>query len=970
MIDLQTKETGRTSLEHLQRAVERAGHLLPVQGPIGVFVHHNTLHAFQHLPFHEAVAEASKFYGCQPYLTEAAFREELGRGRILPQDVEAVLAREDDAEILPAAVLTRRRLRRLLLAPGLRNFDARSLPWLLEEGGWLDDWRDDLPPEARKALAHDSPADLWKTCRDLTPAAAAREAADFARPRDLVLRDTGLDTDEIVHPLLVRLCGAFLDQGIAYWPMPGRERGLLAASRDLLLANPAVCPGELRGLRQRFLSQIAAESRAEEIVLGILEEFGVSPSKYGEVVASTLLALPGWAGMIRVLEHDPELAPHVRLPCSLMDFLALRLTLDAAALAGARKGRAESVESAAPSGRRGDRRLERTALLFEAAQLAGLDSATLRGLAPDLFQRLVDELRTFDGLQRRRILHLAYERRHEREVLVPLATHRSLPPLEPAGDRLAAQVFFCIDDREESLRRHLEEVDPLIETYGAAGFYGVAIDYHGIDEARAVALCPVVVKPGHAVAEAPVPEHAELHRRRQSLRRFWAGLVRGGFVSSRTLVRGWISTATLGFLSIFPLAARVLSPLAYSRFVRWLNRLFLPEPRTELAFMRDDAQGREATEGLLRGFGTEEKVERVANVLSGAGLVRGMARLVIVLGHGSTSLNNPHESAYDCGACGGRSGGPNARLFAAMANLPAVREGLRKKGVHIPEDTWFVGGYHDTCRDEIDLYDLDRLPSDHAGDLDRLCAAFDEARARNALERTRRFEAAELSLSPAGGLRHVQERAEHLAEPRPEYGHSTNAVAVVGRRRITRGLFLDRRAFLVSYDATKDPSDEALGRLLGAVVPVCAGISLEYYFSTVDNERLGCGTKLPHNITGLVGVMDGCQSDLRTGLNWQMVEIHEPVRIQFVVETTPERLSAVVAGNPELTELVENRWVRLAAIGPDSGEIQVYRGNGVWEPLEEGGEALPTAPTSQSWYQGRRGHLPLARIGDVNGSIG
>ena len=55
-------------------------------------------------------------------------------------------------------------------------------------------------------------------------------------------------------------------------------------------------------------------------------------------------------------------------------------------------------------------------------------------------------------------------------------------------------------------------------------------------------------------------------------------------------------------------------------------------------------------------------------------------------------------------------------------------------------------------------------------------------------------------------LRHVEERSEHLAEPRPEYGHCTNAVCVVGRRSLTRGLFLDRRAFLVSYDANRDAS--------------------------------------------------------------------------------------------------------------------------------------------------------------------
>ncbi len=190
-----------------------------------------------------------------------------------------------------------------------------------------------------------------------------------------------------------------------------------------------------------------------------------------------------------------------------------------------------------------------------------------------------------------------------------------------------------------------------------------------------------------------------------------------------------------------------------------------------------------------------------------------------------------------------------------------------------------------------------RFPPTHQADLDRIRESLDKARARNAHERARRFESCPVNASPTDALRHVEERSEHLAEPRPEYGHCTNAVCIVGRRSLTRGLFLDRRAFLASYDADQDPGDRSLAAVLAAVVPVCAGISLEYYFSFVDNDRYGCGTKLPHNVTGLVGVMDGHASDLRTGLPWQMVEIHEPVRILFVIETTPERLMKVVNAN-------------------------------------------------------------------------
>src|ERR1051326_8571483 len=83
--------------EQLRLAVEHAAHLLPQQGPIGVFVHHNTLHAFEHLPFEKAVIEAAHLFGAEPYMSEAAYRAELARGRIQLVDIDAALDGEPDA---------------------------------------------------------------------------------------------------------------------------------------------------------------------------------------------------------------------------------------------------------------------------------------------------------------------------------------------------------------------------------------------------------------------------------------------------------------------------------------------------------------------------------------------------------------------------------------------------------------------------------------------------------------------------------------------------------------------------------------------------------------------------------------------------------------------------------------------------------------------------------------------------------
>ena len=318
--------------DDLRHLVDHVAHLLPAQGPIGVFVHHNTLHAFQHRPFEQAVLEAADLFGAEPYLTEAAYRAEIRRGRIRVEDLQAVLAAEPDAVILPGR-LTRRQLRAALLQPGLREVDARNLNWLLEEGGWLESFREDLDPEVRQQLRQDTPLALWQAALERArPAAPAAAEPAWLRPRDGLLAGFGVDLDEILHPLLIRLCAAFLDQGIAYWPMPLREQGLLAAARRLLLQPMTFLPDGLQGLRDLLRDQEARQAPAEAVVRESLHALGLDDSEWEAFLRAELLAMPGWPGLIRMLEQDPALAVHERLPASLMDYLALRLSLLVAAV--------------------------------------------------------------------------------------------------------------------------------------------------------------------------------------------------------------------------------------------------------------------------------------------------------------------------------------------------------------------------------------------------------------------------------------------------------------------------------------------------------------------------------------------------------------------------------------------------------------------------------------------------------------
>jgi uncharacterized protein YbcC (UPF0753/DUF2309 family) len=294
-----------------------------------------------------------------------------------------------------------------------------------------------------------------------------------------------------------------------------------------------------------------------------------------------------------------------------------------------------------------------------------------------------------------------------------------------------------------------------------------------------------------------------------------------------------------------------------------------------------------------------------------------------------------------------------------MANDPRVRQLLASEGVAIDPATWFVGAQRNTCNNDVTVFDAELVPANCRSLFERAKTAIDAARRHEAHERCRRFDAVPSWYPPAATLAHVEGRAADLAQPRPEYGHATNAFCIVGRRARTRGIFLDRRAFLVSYDPARDDGT-ILARVLSAVVPVVAGISLEYYFSYVDPTGYGCGTKLPHNVTSLLGVMDGAQSDLRTGLPWQMVEIHEPARLAIVVEASAERLSRVLQDNPMVDQLVRNRWIWIACLDPDSGALSEWRSSGFARHVLE--HALPVVTgESSDWYQGKRGFLtPVA----------
>lgn len=688
--------------------------------------------------------------------------------------------------------------------------------------------------------------------------------------------------DRRLQDFVVPLIASYLDQGMAHWSNPFQGGSLWGFFRESVRATPVWGFDWAASLQRRLERHERAGHSVEALIVAEVRELAPQ-GREAAYCLETLFALKGWSGMVARLEEEPSLAPVEAPRASLQDWLAVLLV----------STHALDTYLLEKRGRTREELLQRPLSAPESAHLGRLH----------LWQEAYE--RSFAGD------FLAYLER------VPRPESRG-----PSRETPRVQALVCMDDREESFRRALESEACGVETWGVLGFFGVDMRFAAVGAARPTRQCPPVVEPSHTLAEVPVEgEEARWERSRR------AGHVRGhallsGFYHSRTLLRGFFVSLALGLLSFIPLVLKVLWPSAMTRLRRSVQRRAFPHPRTRIAL---DGEG---------GYALDEQVQRVESVLRTAGLTQVFAPLVALIGHGSTTTNNPFRQAYGCGACSGNAGAPNARALALMANRPEVRERLATRGLVIPPSTRFVPCYHDTTTDEVEVLERECFPVERRAELEDLEARLGRAARRNAVERCRRFEQAPHS-SEEAAAQHVLDRGHDLAQPRPEYGHTRLAACIVGRRERTRHAVLDRRAMLVSYDPTRDPEGQGLSSAVLGAVPVAVNIALDYYFSRVDCEGFGAGSKLPLNVVSLLGVLTGSKGDLRIGLARQMVELHEPMRILVLVEAEQHALLALIQSHPRLRRLVHGEWLRLGCVEPSSGAIALWDGEGFtpWREL-------------------------------------
>ncbi len=506
----------------------------------------------------------------------------------------------------------------------------------------------------------------------------------------------------------------------------------------------------------------------------------------------------------------------------------------------------------------------------------------------------------------------AYER-SVHDPLLAAITLRNPRTARPTPSRPAAQVVCCIDVRSEGIRRQLERTGPY-ETFGYAGFFGLAARFTPVSGNGGTDQYPVLVQPAFELREQP----ASGQRSQAS-----TGLSRQRRAAAAD--DAWKAA------KYHPIA-----PLALAEGTGWLAgpvaaaRTFLPGLTAWTAIQLSQGKQTDAETAYDRSGLSLAAQASVVAAIANLGIVPQVAPLVVLCGHDARVENNPMASALSCGACGGHGGGPNARAVAAMANDSEVRALLSEQGIVIPHDSWFVAAVHDTAVDQVRILDRHLLPGTHQQalcDLEKdLAAAGDRA----ALDRAH-------SLPGSGAsVRAVRRRAKDWAEPVAELGLAGNLAFVIGPRSMTTHADLGRRVFLHSYEASRDPDGAVLAGILTAPLVVAQWINAQYYFSTTDPEHFGAGTKAVHNVLGDIGVLSGPGGDLRRGLPLQSVRagarlLHEPVRLLAAVLGSPNHIDQAIESSATLRQLVDNSWILLAA-RTEASNTWLRRGPAGWEP--------------------------------------
>lgn len=667
------------------------------------------------------------------------------------------------------------------------------------------------------------------------------------------------DHNENIDRILSKWLAAFLDEGFAEWEMPNKTEGFYKSWRKL-----APFDAQLKIKKITEIPSTTAEA------LEILVK-NYSQQECTAIFKQELAALPGWTGYIKH-RIENESSWQKKYPIDLLDYLAVRLFVK-------------------------------------------------KQLNVELTLNENNSNKNLDIFNQQYLWLKAWELSFQKEMAITLQNNKTTAKSADIYTKIPdAQLALCIDTRSESMRRHIENVGNY-ETFGYAGFFGIAMDYKNENDGVIRKACPPIVGSAYLVSEIPQEnkgENAKDYEKKIQLKNF-----RNYFLSrlKNMLPSAFGYVEGSGVLYGFSLLNRTLfSATAYRRKNKNATHY-------ENIYQPKINNCSQETEKNLD-ISLEEKVAIVKGAFDLTGW-KNFARIIVFVGHGSHSANNPFGSSLDCGACAASPGRHNARMLAKIANQEDVRNVLKEQhGYKIPRDSIFIGAEHNTTTDEIVIFDSE-VPHCHTEDLKTLKNNLKIAQTNATMERLNKENKS---------VEQAQKNANNWAETRPEWGLAKNAGFIVGPRHLTKDLNLEGRCFLHSYDWKQDMEGAALEGIMQGPMVVTQWINNHYYFATVDNETFGGGSKITHNITGKFGVVQGNGGDLKMGIPLESVKksdsemYHQPLRLSVIIQAPIENLEKILEKNENLRSLIKNEWIYLLVMDPeDDNRIKKYTGEGIWE---------------------------------------
>ena len=796
--------------------------------PMKTFAYRNPLRGWEHLPFDQAIGEAKQLLGGNGYIPNEDYRQLYREGRITEDAIEHAL-QAVTSSVVPQKITVGDRqvgasdVLRLHLVFGFDRLVSELLAWQLGGGGATTAFRHDLPAEFRKRQNGDASyvSNLWSSTLsaldlskryDHSPQRDGEEGTlpDVDLPAGRTLSDwlallAGVALVDQINDQMIKWTGAFLDEGMAGWQMPGRQDGFYRAWRTLAARDYS---GRFLGIKQ-FATKVRDFPDCPEDAIALsLRRLEIPAQRWGDYLSRLLAQLPGWAGFIRWRGENPGYPPHEQHPIDPLQYLAVRLFYESELVSGfcRRKWGIEGTLPAVVSywETRPDEFQQLTGRnphgadphtqaicndawrLFHLAQFLELTPCDVDKLSSTDARILLEWLDALPPDRHGPVWLDALESSYRKKLIDQLANHRV--ESTTTEDRPRAQLVLCIDARSESFRRHIENQGPYA-TFGYAGFFGIPISYQAFDSTERAALCPVIVAPGFAVDEIPRGGEEESLRGYAAGSR-WNQLGHQLFHELKSNpVGSFMLIDMLGLFYSARLTGKTFIRVPYESIKARMQGWFSRRVGTRIPVDHTEDRDRRPP-GLPHGFTPVEQTSFVERGLRAIGLTQNFGRFIVLCGHGSTSDNNPYFAAYNCGACGGGHGDPNARVFASMGNQPHVRQALREHGLDIPDDTWFLAAKHNTATDQVTFYDVNDVPASHAADLRRLAEDLEEAGRRQALERCHRLPQAPTDISPQAAADHMVSRTVDWANVRPEWGLSSNAAFILGRRSLTKGLDL------------------------------------------------------------------------------------------------------------------------------------------------------------------------------------